>query len=344
MKNRIPILLVLVVLSLISIWYFSDQGHDQSSEVVDYGLVFADLIDQINDVNEIRISTSDDQYSVTYQNGKWRIDKFDFYPTRPSMVPNFLIGFAQLRKTEKKTSDPGRFASIDLEGQDVAESRSTQVELLAQSNSVLASLLVGKRRSSVRDILLTEFHVREPEQNQTWLAQSRLTIPGKAIDWLDTQIIDMDRRIAKVVIESTEKEPVSVFRSEKNSKAFSLDKIPASHKIRYQFALNDIGRIFHRLSFDEVRRVSDWQTDITVSAQTYDGLKIVALFGRGELSHFVQVSAQVIDDASENLYDEAAMLNRRWTGWMYRISDVRRKTAELTREELLEPVTVDPEQ
>lgn len=344
MKSRFPIVLVLVALSLISIWYFSGNNREPLSEVDDYGLVFPDLIDQLNEVNEIRFSTVNSKYSLTFQNGEWRVSEFDFYPSRPDIVPNFLIGLAQLRKTEKKTSDPDRFASIDLEGVNVAESRSVQIELLSESKSILASLLVGKQRPSVRNYLLTEFHIREPEQDQTWLAESGWAVPGNAIDWLDTEIVDLDQRIRKVIIEPVQNLPVIVSRNDHDSKDFSLDAMPDSHKVRHQFELNNIGRIFRRLNFDDVKRVSDWETGITISAQTYDGLKLVALFGRDELNNFVRFSTQVIDDVSENIRDESETLNRRWAGWMYRISDVRRKTAELSRNELLEPVMVTPDQ
>lgn len=328
---------MLIALSLISIWHFSAEDRDSFDGAADYGLVFPDLIDRLNDVNEIRIATPVSEYSVVFRNGDWRVSEFDLYPARPGLARDFLLGLAQLRMTDKKTSDPDRFASIGLEGLDAAESRTIHIELFAESDSRLASLLAGEQRPSVRNPLLTEIHIRLPGENQTWLAESGLAIPRNAIDWLDTEIVDLDRRVREVAIESDQNQPVKVSRDDADSNNFSLAAVAGSHKIRHQYKLNDIGRIFRRLRFDGVRRATGWQSAVTVSAQTFDGLKVAAQFGRGEVNGFIRIKAQAAQGASESIIGESEMMNRRWAGWMYRISEARQQTAEFTLNDLTEP-------
>ena len=329
--------MVLLALSALSIWYFSLDEQRHTDRISDYGLVFPDLIDQINDVREIRIKSFRNSFSLTLQDSVWQVSQFDNYPARPSTVSNFLIGFAQMRYIEPKTSNPDKFAALDLAGIEIENSLSTQIDLLTQDNRMLASLLVGKRRQSVRNVLLTEFHVREPHADQTWLVESGLTIPAQAIDWIDTELLNLDVQVDQVTIESPTNQPIRVRRDPQDSENFLLEDIPESHKIRYQFQLNEIGEIFRRLNFEDVKRVSDWDSRITVTARTTNNLLVSAEFGAGELLNFVLFTAQAMENSTPEVVEMAESLNNIWSGWMYRVSDVRRETAELTIFDLVEP-------
>ncbi len=338
MKFRIPVVLALLALSALSIWYFSLDDQRRTDTISDYGLMFPDLIDQINDVREIQIKSFHNSVSLTLQDSIWQVSKFDNYPARPSTVSNFLIGFAQLRKIEPKTSNPDKFSALDLAGIEIENSLSIQVDLLTQDNRMLASLLVGKRRQSVRNVLLTEFHVREPHADQTWLVESGLTIPAQAIDWIDTEILNLDEKVDQVTIESPKIQPIRVRRNPQDSENFLLENIPESHKIRYQFQVNEIGEIFRRLNFEDVKKVSDWESHITVTARTTDNLLVSAEFGEGDSLNFVLFTAQAMENSTPEAKKEAEFLNKIWSGWKYRVSDVRRETAELTIFDLVEPI------
>lgn len=338
MKFRIPVVLALLALSALSIWYFSIDDQRRTEKITDYGLVFPNLIEQINDVREIRVKSFQDSVSLTLQDSVWQVSMFDNYPARLSTVSNFLIGFAQMRKIEPKTSSPDKFAALDLGGIEIENSRSIQVDLLTQDKRMLASLLVGKRRQSVRNVMLTEFHVREPHADQTWLVESGLTVPAQAIDWIDTEILDLDEQVDQVTIESLTNQPVRIRRDPYDSENFLLEDMPESHKIRYQFRLNDIGGIFRRLNFEDVKRVSDWESNITVTARTTNNLMVSAEFGDGELQNFVSFTAKAMENSTPEVVNKAESLNKIWSGWKYRVSDVRRETAELTIFDLVEPI------
>ena len=337
MKFRIPVVLALLALSALSIWYFSLDDQRRTDRISDYGLVFPDLIDKINDVREIRIKTFQNSFSLTSQDSVWQVSKFDNYPARPSTVSNFLIGFAQMRKIEPKTSNPDKFAALDLVGTENKNSPSIQVDLLTQDNRILASLLVGKRRQSVRNVLLTELHVREPHADQTWLVESGLTIPAQATDWIETELLNLDEQVDQVTIESSTNQPIRVRRDPLDSENFLLEDIPENHKIRYQFRLNEIGEIFRRLIFEDVKKVSDWESRITVTTRTTDNLLVSAEFGEGESLNFVSFTARAMENSTPEVVKKAESLNKIWSGWKYRLSDVRRETAELTIFDLVEP-------
>ncbi len=337
MKFRIFAILSLIVLSLASVWYFSIDDESRIQQESDYGLMFPDLLDQLNDIRQIRISAYESAYSVELADGAWGVSEFDFYPTPARAVSNFLVGLAQLRKLEPKTSDPEKFETLDLMGAHVDGSPTIEVDLLAQNDRALARLHIGKRRQSVRNFQLTEFHIREPDSEQTWLAEGGLSIPAQAIDWLDKELVNLDERIERVTIESSDNEPVTVVRSSQDPENFLLENTPEGHKIRYRFRLNDIGELFRRLKFEHVTRVSDWSSRIKVNALTVDGLIITAMFGAGEHRNFLRLKAESTRNAAPAVAAEVEELNQKWAGWMFEVSEVRRQTAELTMLDLVEP-------
>ena len=338
MKPRNLIVLTLVAVSLAGLVLFSTDKEQSVSEVTDYGMVFPKLIDELNEVASIGITTFEHSFQINKMNDRWQISALSHYPANHQVVSSFLIGLSQLRKVAPKTSVPKKHALLHLAGTGVKDSPTIKVDLWASDNRSLASLLIGKSRPSVRNVLLTELHVRQPDDNQTWLAESGLSVPISTMDWLDTTLIDLDERILSVSIESLDHATITVVRDAEGRENFSLAQLPEQHKIRYQFRLNDIAEFFRRLKFEDVRPVSDRPTGIRVTANTVDHLEISATFDIGESSQYARFEAVPTAGASAAIIDEAKQLNQNWAGWLYRISDVRRATAELTIADLIEPI------
>ncbi len=338
MKSRISITLVLIALTLAAVAYLVINTQNRVSNVVDHGLLLPDLIDQLNDIAEIQINSSQHTSHLMLDDGDWLLSEFENYPARSDLVSNFLVGLAQLRLIEPKTNDPSKFDALDLAGPDVDNSSTLQVSLLTKDGQNLVNLFIGKRRQSLQNILKSELYLRKPSENQTWLAQSALSIPSNSIDWLDTEIINLDERIDQVSIQPHGKLPYMLAREPADVENFYLVDLPENHKIRYRFRLNDIGEFFRRLKFEDVKQYAKEVTGATIIARTSDGLEISAKFGQGELSYFAQFSAVATDDATSVTKNEARELNRQWSGWLYRVSDVRREIANLTFDDLIEPV------
>ncbi len=322
-----------------AIWYTTIDNQRRSQVVSDHGLVFPSLIDQVNDIAKIEMSSHRNRYSLMRAaGGQWQVSAFENYPASASTVANFLIGFAQLRRIEPKTANPEKLAALDLTGLKESGSAAVRIDLHTSHNRLVASLLIGKRQPSMRNSLLTEYYVREPDKSQTWLVDGRLNVPVSAIDWLDTQIISLKDRIQMVTIRASENTPLLIERGGLNGHEFVLTDIPDDHQIRYQYRLNDIGKLFYRLKFEDVRKVANWTTRISVTAKTADHLSVTAMFGEGAKRNFVRLIARAAAGAEPQVIKEAEQLNRQWVGWMYELPDVRREMTELTMADLVEPI------
>ena len=336
MKSRYSIAAVLLALSLVSVWYFTAHDRSPLSEHAELGLVFPELIDELNESSEIRIRQKASEYSLVLNDGIWQVSQFDNYPARTQLVQNFLVGIAQLRKLEQKTNDPNKFAALDLAGPGVAESATIRIDVLTAAGRKSASLLIGRSQTSKRNPLFSEFYVRHPDDSQTWLTESSLAIPTTAMEWLNREVVDLDGRVQQVALLPTSGDSVLVLRASAENDDFVLADIPEQHKIRYQYRINNIGRLFRRLHFEDVRRLNEWASGVKATVRTFDGLELTTAVGRGQMRNFVRLSARPLQNASQQVIDEADRLNRRWSNWAYRLSEVRTDTFHLTNDDLLE--------
>lgn len=323
----------------VTIGYFVIQER-QSPTVFDYGLYFPGLVDQINDVTEIRIITNQEKFSIRYMGEKWILDVANNYPVRFELVRNFLIGMSQLRKLEPKTNDSDKHSVLNLLGVGVEGSSTILIELIFSQSEPRAQIFVGTSRISVKNPSLREYYVRDPGESQTWLTESGLEVTTIPFDWIDLEISDLDNsQVREVSIMRSDDKPIRVYQSSIESGNFELEGIPQGYKVRHQYVINDIGDLFRRLNFVDVRLADDWTSSgVSATAFTFSGLKLNAQAGSGDFEGYYVFSAEVDDSVSEEIVNQAAMLNEKFEGWVYKLSDQRTETINSRFEDLIEPV------
>ncbi len=337
MKN-IVFAVTLGVCALI-IGYFVVQDR-QSPLVSDHALYFPGLVDQINDVTEIRITTDQAKFSIRNLDENWRLDVADDYPIRFDLVQNFLIGMSQLRKLEPKTDDPDRHSVLNLSGVEIEGSSTISIQLIGSQGNLLAQVFVGTSRVSVKNPNLNEFYVRDPGQSQTWLTESSLEVTTVPLDWVDMEISDLDdSQVKEVAIIRSHANPIRVHQSSAESGEFQLEGIPQGYKVRHQYAVNDIGDLFRRLNFVNVRSAEGWTSgSVSVTVVTFSGIKLYAQAGSGDFEEYYSFSAEVDDSDYGEFVNQAVKLNAKYEGWVYKLSNQRIGIINSRFEDLIEPV------
>ena len=331
------IFVIVLLLCIVTLWFFVESRKFSVTDLSGYGLVFPNLMESINEVNEIIVSTGQDSFSVIQNDGTWQVKEHDYYPAQLSLVRNLLVGLSQTRKLEPKTSDPEKFAALGLDGTEVAESPTVRVMLYSQPNSLLGDLYIGNSRVSSRNAQLNEYFVRDPNEEQVWLVQSDLSIPRSSFQWLNTQILNLNRdRVRSVVVERNDSESIRVEKSSVSDRNYELQDIPSESTVSHQFRINSIGEVFKRLSFEDVQRLPQWDTRATVTVETFDGLTAVAQLGSGAFENYAVFSIQAQQFASEEVQQEASELMDRHRHWAYRLSNIRIETLEFQRDDLIE--------
>ncbi|MDE0309449.1 MAG: DUF4340 domain-containing protein [Acidiferrobacterales bacterium] len=337
MKNLTLAAIAVVCVAIIG--YFAIQER-HSSTVSDRGLYFPQLVDQINNVTEIQFTTSQTRYSIRKMSGKWSLDVADNYPVRFDLVRDFLVGMSQLRILEAKTDDPDRHHLLDLAGVDSEGSRTILIELSDSQLRPLAQLYVGTSRTSVRNPALNEYYVRDVGRSQTWLTEGNLDVTTFPFEWLDLELSDLDNdQVREVVIMRDHGKPVRVYRTSAESSNFHLDGVPQGYKVRHQYVVNDIGKIFRRLDFVDVRSAKGWiDGGVSATAVLFNGIRLHVQVGSGEFAQYHAFSAQADESISEEGMNQVDEMNTKYRGWVYKLSDQRSGIINSQFDDLIESV------
>ena len=77
-------------------------------------LLFPNLLDELNEVTEITVATSDKVFQIEMLDGEWVVPEYHGYPADGGNVRQALIGMAQIRKIDAATSDPNQYAQLGV--------------------------------------------------------------------------------------------------------------------------------------------------------------------------------------------------------------------------------------
>ena len=337
MKMNKLVLPLVAIICVAVIGFFILQDTDNESEP-SFDLFFPKLVDQIEEVTQISVSTSREKLTIRLIDDEWRLENKDFYPVRFEPVQKLLVGLSQLRKLERKTSDPDRYGELNLAGVGIDGSSTILVELRNSGGGLISSVNIGKSQASMKRPELIEFYVRATEDSQTWLVEGYLEVPSSALGWLDPTIVDIDEeRIKRVMIETRPEKLFGVSRRSASSKDFEIFAMPAYSKVRHQYKVNDIGDFFGRLNFYDVKsREFPIREQRALVAVTFDGLRISVLTRKNEDDGFVSFEVSADDDAEDNVKQEAAILAQKFDDWRYKLSEQRMEMINTTLDQLIE--------
>ncbi len=327
------VLASIAVVCVLIVVIFAIQERDSITYLPEKELFFPDLIDQVNDINEIRVRSAQGEAVVQLLEGDWRVQQQNLYSADFNLVRSIIIELSQLQKLEKKTSDENLHSELDLAGVNADNSATVQIQLVSVQGKVLADLLLGKKKAAIEDSL----YVRQPGQTQTWLTETALEVPTNSFGWINLDLVNIEsQRVSEVSLSVPRQQEVRVYKSKFEDKNFQLMGIPEGYQIRHQFLINNIGKFLKDLKFESVVKISDWQSSGELTVRTFDDLMITVSFGTGNLSNFAIFEASTSEGASSQILDEAMRLNDKWHSWAYQLPDVRTKLAQTTFEDLIQ--------
>ena len=164
-----------------------------------------------------------------------------------------------------------------------------------------------------------ELYVRRPTEAQSWLAEGALHADHDPAQWFDRDIANIEHgRIASVTITHGDKKLVFGREGDK-----LVLKDPAEHPKLEDYKLEDIGRAFELLTFQDVRPASDpiGATVGTAVFTTSDGLILTATVFKADKDIWVGMTATGTDKAEA----EGATLSKRVSGWLYQLGSWKEK-------------------
>ncbi len=247
-----------------------------------------ELAGRVADVARITVRTAAGSMTARRTEQGWVLEEKGDYPVELDKVRALVLGLAQMRLIEAKTGDPERLSRLELEPVDAKDAKSREVVLAAADGTVLADVVIGKRKFSLYGPGKSGSYVRLADANQAWLADRALDVPEEALDWFDRTILSLPRKdVAEVVLRPGTPEELRIERTGPGNDAFALASVPEGRKVEGSKPPMLAGTLGNITMLDVVTAAEKPlpQDAATARFTAFDGLEIetrVAVFGEGE--------------------------------------------------------------
>ena len=350
-RNAILFLLATALAVLIA-GYALVGRNSLTGPIFDSRLMFPELADQLDDVTRIAVETSEGEFDVMREaSGNWVIPNRGNYPASLAIVRATLRGVSTIELIEEKTARPDRHEALGLVAPSIGGD-GVVLSLLGNADDVLARLVFGTIQSGGTGNAISLFYVRRADEDQTWLARSRLDVKDEITSWIVKNIIGIQRSdIRAAEITSKEGSSYKLARADADESNFTIADIPAGRIPESEFTVNSPAFALAALSITDVR--AEEQVDFSAASQatyeTFDNIAVDVNLAVAEDGHWISVQARFIepegaegadetaDAAAHNARDRVAEINDQTQGWVYSIPEFKYDQFTKPLEELLKP-------
>lgn len=312
-------------------------------------VMFQSLSPRISDVAMIHIKRGDGEFSLRRAEHGWELVEKGGFPARFDRVQETVVGLAQLRRQEAMTSRPERYAQIGVQDPSQAEAGElagtgpTLLTLKDDKGEVLASAIIGNTRFGARPGV----YIRQPGEAQSWLAEGRLEVPAHFTQWIEPQILSIQRdRIQSVAVTPPEGEPFSLERRDREQTAFEVIGIPPGSELKSPTASEAFGNALAFLSLEDVAPAESiaftGKEGAALGSQlefrTFDGLLLLVQLADHEGVTWMRLHAMPDPDKAEAaaaVIEEAMALNARTDRWAFAIPSYKASVMKTTMADLI---------
>lgn len=311
----------------------------------DRAFAFPGLLEKVNDVATIEVVSSNHSFEITRTDRGWGLAGKGGYPVSFEKAKSAIVGIAQLKLLEAKTSDPERYARLDVGNPEEKDSKSKHVILSDASGNVLADGIFGRRNTNLFGDAGGGTYLRRGDDERSWLAEGTVEIGATPNDWMVREIVNLDAEdIKRVVIRQPDGAELVVHKVNRNQKKFTVDDIPEGMKLKSENEGKEVAGGLWRLSLEDVKPTSEIEFPQDVHEAeytTFDGLTVnvdVAIMDEEYWARF-SASAEGVEGDEETSNTAAAKakeINDRVTGWTYRLSIGEGERLTTKKETLIE--------
>lgn len=313
-QRSLSILVGLGVVALAGGWFFGSRTVPSERKSIDAGqLMFPGLAPKLQKAAKIEVIFQGKTTTIALKDGQWGLAERAGYPVQDTKLHAMLTALTELRLVEQRTSDPEQFGRLGVEDATKADTNSNELRVLDTDGKPLVDVITGHRRMRTQGKVDEQVYVRRPGDTQSWLAEGALQVDHDPSQWLNRDVANIDHgRIASVRV--TRGDSKLGFTRD-GDKLVLTD--PADHPKLEEYKVEDVGRAFESLTFQEVRAASDpiGATVGTSVFTTTDGLTITATVYKADKDIWVALAVTGTDKAEA----EAATLSKKLSGWLYQL-------------------------
>lgn len=334
MTNILGYLTLAAILAAIWILFGEDPAREQGARGE---RTFAGLAERVNETADITLAQGDEQLVLSRADGTWQVDSRGGYTADADKVRALLRGFARSERREPKTANPERFDALEL------GDAATTVTLADETGGTLLSVRVGKRKEGGSGRSLT--FIFQETDTRAWLVSGIEDVAVDATEWLRSELLS----IAEQRVQSVTLNDVTLSRG-LGEQDYSVVGLTEGETAVAGYKRSEPARTFAGLGLSDVEQTANplMEPSGTGALQTHDGLRVsFTLFDHSdaiwaqleadyEASRAQQGDAGQLPQAPADGAGEAAALNEKFRGWLFKLSSYDANILKQKRSDFIE--------
>jgi hypothetical protein len=276
---------------------------------------------KVNEVSTIHVKGKGDA-TVTLERGtdNWTVKEKSGYPADTGKVAKLLIGVAQSKLVEQKTSNPEHYAELGVADPGAAppaeakpdesdakknadEKPGALVEIdVPVEGADKVALVIG---NSARGATAT--YVRKAGDSQSWLTSGDLTVQSDPLSWIDRQIMNVPaNRIQSVTIRHPDGQTLTIDKNTREEPNYTVHDLPAKREVKFASVGNPVASVLSSLRLEDVAALAEHDpsahSPITIEYRAFDGLVVTAqAYAEGD-KRYVHYDAAFDEDLAKRFY------------------------------------------
>ncbi|MGU9977137.1 MAG: DUF4340 domain-containing protein [Candidatus Oxydemutatoraceae bacterium WSBS_2016_MAG_OTU14] len=313
MKTKI--LLVLTVITVAAVSYLLISSQDKGKETTSQRL-FPDFnLTQLNQLKAITLQSRETTTTLSNQNNQWVIESFHNYPADVIQIRDLLRFFLDAKKLSEKTSDAEYYDRLGVG--DPAQPGANNRLVYISGDDFKGELIFGNLSKQVS----VGQYVRKPNEQTTWLVDQKFVKPLAHENWLDKEIININK---------AEIQSVLVFHIEEDSgKVEELYKLEQTDQPSLSF--QSVGAIPSTLNL--VEKSQELKRDIARLSDLTDYMTFKRLWPLSELAEN-EVKEEGAEKSSKPIEQEQEKIHLKYIskdGFVLLIEAYKKQDKELFR-------------
>jgi hypothetical protein len=285
------------------------------------------------------VSKKNGAFDVAFKPSKgWVLPQKNDYPASFEEVNKTLVALAALETIEPKTARSDWLHYVGLDdpahgGDGVA------ITVSDDRGHVLAAIVIGKTADIGDTNGATGLFVRRPNDPQSWLVRAEYTPHSDQTDWIDKNVLDVDRaRIQSTTVDLPDGKTYEVRREKPTDATFTLSAIPSGREAGDSATADGLATAITGLSFDDIKagKDIDFSNAAKLVTKTFDGLSVTTDVVHVGAEYWAEFGAMNMAGNPE-IGKQARIINARVNGWAYKLPDYKGAQFMTPLESLLKP-------
>jgi len=277
---------------------------------------------------DIIIPGNDQGVTIHRKDDQWVVSGRNDYPADVGKLGKLIVQLAEAQILEEKTANPEHYEKL---GVGDPEHGGKGSKLIVKGPDFSFAVILGNTAQGHYR------YARLADDARSYLINQNLDLPKDAGDWLAPDIVDISAdKVKKVVISHADGETIVIEKTDRKQTDFNVSGIPKGRELSQATVGNTIASALDKLVLEDVRPRTSAPTTTSVVYETWEGLRIsVEVAVDGEKSWVTFSADKTTDNSAAD--DQVAEINKRVSGWQYRLADYKKNLLTRRWKDILKP-------